>query len=65
MGQWHIAWRALLQQQLGCANHWLGMEMVSYIAVLHCIQNGHNRHALMMGKIGAHDCHSLAFAQAR
>ena len=65
MGDSDVARRALLQQQLGRLDHRLGMEARAHDAVEQCVGDGHDRHALVVGHIGAHDGLRLAVGQPR
>ena len=65
MADRHIAWSPFLEQQFSCPDHRFGMEFLTHFAVLHGIENGHDGHSLVVGKIGPHDGHGLALAQPR
>ena len=64
MGDRDVARRALLQQQLGRLDDRLGVEARAHHAVEQRVGDGHDRHALVVGHVGAHDRPGLAFRQA-
>ncbi len=64
MGDGDIARRALLQQELARLDHRLGVEASAHHPVEQGVGESHDRHALVVRHVGAHDRLLPAFGQA-
>ena len=62
-GDRDITGHPLLQQKFGGPHHGLGVKMAPHDAIMQRVGDGHDRHALVVGHVGANDRHAFAFGQ--